>query len=318
MKEKPLLIIGAGSIGERHITVLQKLGYLNLFVYRQRNLPLRNVNSNTIKVITDFNDVHNIKPIAAFICTPTSQHISQAITCSELGIHCLIEKPLSYSLDNFENFQNTVATRKVYVQIAYMLRFHPLMKLVKRHIESKLYGNLLTIQSYWGEYLPDWHPWEDYSTSYAAQKALGGGVALTLSHDIDLILWMANSTIDRQYIIKNHRSNLDVNVESGADIGLQFSNGITAHCHLNFFEKSPYRRYRFVFDDASFELDYFSNKLAIHTKEGIEYIEDKFERNQMFEAQTIKFFKKLHDFTIEESISNLNISKTIINICTNE
>ena len=41
-----------------------------------------------------------------------------------------------------------------------------------------------------GEYLPYWHPKEDYKKSYASRKKLGGGVILTLIHEIDYLFWI--------------------------------------------------------------------------------------------------------------------------------
>ena len=41
-------------------------------------------------------------------------------------------------------------------------------------------------RSEWGEFLPNWHPKENYKKSYAANKKMGGDISLTLSHDLDL------------------------------------------------------------------------------------------------------------------------------------
>ncbi len=124
-------------------------------------------------------------------------------------------------------------------------------------MDSEELGKLLSIQTYWGEYLPDWHPWEDYRQSYAARRELGGGVALTLSHDLDLVNWLAGSAVKTWNTLKNYRSSLEIDVESGADVSLGYENGITAHCHLNFHERVPRRWYRFVWEEGSVEIDYF-------------------------------------------------------------
>ncbi len=315
-KENPLLLVGAGSIGERHIGILQKLGYTNINVYRQRNLPLRNIGADTVHIFTNWNEVNAIKPVAAFICTPTSQHLIQAIDCASKGIHLLVEKPLASGTSGLEDLKNIIEDKNVYLQVAYMLRFHPLMQKIKEIIATNIYGDLLNFQTYWGEYLPHWHPWEDYRKSYAAQKELGGGAALTLSHDIDLAIWLADSEISNYSTIKNYRSSLEVNVESGADINLSFKNGITGHCHVNFFEKSPKRNYRFVFENASVEIDYFKNELNILSGNNVETIQaGNFDRNNMFKEQCKYFMNKIYDFSVDESLKQVNQSEEIINIC---
>ena len=315
-KNIPLLVIGAGSIGERHIHVLQNLGYNNIFVYRQRNLPLRTISQKSVKTFTNWDMIKEITPVAAFICTPSSYHITQAIDCANLGIHLLVEKPLSSELSNFKMLRETVEKHNVNLQVGYMLRYHPLMQQLKGFIQSNLFGNLLSYQSYWGEYLPNWHPWENYRNSYAAQKNLGGGVALTLSHDIHLILWLSESKLIDYSIIKNYRANLEIDVESGADISMKFENGITGHCHLNYFEKATKRYYRLVFDEASVEINYDKNEMII-TEDGMARIvkAEGFERNQMFEEQCKYFISKINNFSIEDSLKQIEESEQIIKIC---
>ena len=70
-----------------------------------------------------------------------------------------------------------------------MLRHDPRIIFLKSKIENKLnkvkYANFF-LQTF----MPEWHPWENYHKSYASNKALGGGVLLTCSHEIDLsVFW---------------------------------------------------------------------------------------------------------------------------------
>ena len=313
----PLLIMGAGSIGERHIGILQKLGYSNIWVYRQCNGSLRNIDENSIHVLTDLSLTDQIKPSAAIICTPTAQHLKQALFCAERGIPVLIEKPLSDNLAGFDQLKATVLRNNGYVQTAYMLRFYPLFKSIKSVIENKELGNLLSMQTYWGEYLPDWHPWEDYRHSYAARKEMGGGAALTLSHDVDLVNWFSGNKVKNWSTMKNYRSALEINVESGADISIAYENGITAHCHVNFHERVPKRCYRFVFDEGSIEVDYLQSSMIFYRqKETISQTIPDFDRNQLYEAQLLYFFRQINDENRSQAaINSIRESEAIIKIC---
>mgnify|MGYP003670733758 CR=1 FL=1 len=312
-KGDPVLVFGAGSIGERHIGVLQKMGYLNIWVYRKRLFPLRNIDASTIHTITNLNQVKDHKPSFAIICTPTALHLEQTLFCVENNIPVLVEKPLSHSLAGFEELHAMVVKNSAVVHIAYMLRYHPFMQRIKKWVVNQEFGDLLNIQTYWGEYLPDWHPWEDYSTSYPACKELGGGVALTLSHDIDLVNWIAGSEIVEWHNLKNYRSNLDVNVEAGSDISMAYQNGITAHCHLNYFEKVARRYYRFILDNASIEVDYLNNTMTLLFPNGeIErQVLQNFDRNELFEKQLEGFVLNLRKSDPTKMIE----SKKIIEIC---
>ncbi|WP_428655427.1 Gfo/Idh/MocA family protein [Runella sp.] len=312
-----LLVIGAGSIGERHIEVLQSLGYHTIHVYRQRMLPLRNVQNDSVHCFTDFAEMDSIKPYAAIICTPTAQHLAQALDCVKRGIHVLVEKPLAANTERIEELKVAAAQTNSLVQVAYMLRYHPLMQQLKSIISNKRFGNLLSFSTYWGEYLPNWHPWEDYRASYAAKRELGGGVALTLSHDLDIVNWLVDELPQHWQRSFNYRSDLEVNVESGASFLLEYSNGITGVVQLNFYQKIPKRTYDLVFDDAFVTFDYFQNKITIQTTNGVEIIEEKhFERNEMFREQTRDFLKNT-TLAFANSLTDryLRESEAILKMC---
>lgn len=317
--DSPILVFGAGSIGERHLGILQKLGYTNLWVYRQRNLPLRTLDRGTLRVISDLTELDGEKITAAVICTPTSQHLPQTLWCVRRRIPVLIEKPLSDTLEGLVELEVALAERPTLIQVAYMLRYHPFFRKIKKLIENEELGTLLSVQTYWGEYLPDWHPWEDYRQSYAARQELGGGVALTLSHDRDLVNWLARSPVKHWNTLKNYRSSLEINVESGADVSLGYENGVTAHCHLNFHERVPRRWYRFVFEEGSVEVDYFKATYSLMQpgRDTITHTLENFDRNQLFEDQTTDFFQKINCGSFADySLRALNESRMILNICT--
>lgn len=315
-KQDPVLVIGGGSIGERHIGNLLTLGYTNIVVLRSRMLPFRTVDASKVTIVTDWESALALKPKAAFICTPTSLHISQAIRCAENGISILAEKPLSHSAEGIDDLIAICRKTGVYVQVGYMMRYHPHAETIKKWIQDQTWGKLVSFSTHWGEHLPDWHPWEDYRESYAARKELGGGAALTLSHDLDLVLWMMESNLVSHHLIQNFSSGLEVNVDSAADFLLGFENGVTGHVHLNFFQKVPRREYRFEFTEASVCFDFFKHQIEIKTKGNVETITmENFERNDLFLRQTIGFFRNMESFSIEQSIQNIQDAAMVTQLC---
>jgi len=313
-KDDYCLIVGAGSIGERYIRNLWELGHKNIVVLRRKNLPFRNIAQARVQVTTSWDEALLLRPKIAFVCNPTSMHLSSAMVCVENGIHVLVEKPLSHTIDGLPELAAKAIEKNTLVQVGYMMRFHPFLNKVFQLILHESFGKLLQIQSHWGEYLPDWHPWEDYRESYAAKSALGGGVALTLSHDLDLANWMAGAKVIKCQKNFNFRSGLQVDVESGADFLLQYGNGVNANVHLNYFQKVKERFYQYIFEDAVVKIDFFRNELIVSKKEGetIEYLEG-FDRNDLF-LQQIKYFFSAIDHP-SSSQSNIAESELIINLC---
>ena len=60
-----------------------------------------------------------------------------------------------------------------------MMRFHPCILKMNSWVNEGKIGKVIHYRSKWGEYLPNWHPWENYKQSYAGKKEMGGGPALT-------------------------------------------------------------------------------------------------------------------------------------------
>ena len=317
---KQIVVFGAGSIGERHIKNLWYLGFRNITVFRQRKLPFRDLDGIKVRVITTWDELECSIPFAAIICSPTSQHLLQTLKCTELGIHCLVEKPLSHNLQDMSLLSDAVKKNNVFVHVGYMMRFHPLIIKIKELIDSNEYGNLLSLNSKWGEYLPDWHPWENYKNSYAAKKDLGGGVSLTLSHDIDVANFLINSKVVQHVKINNYKSNLGIEVESGTDILVKYEDNTTANIHLNFHEKNKERFLKLILDNASIVFNFYNSELIISkpNEKDVILIEENFDRNNLFIDQIKYFFSKINDFTLDESIKNIEDSKIIIKMCTNE
>ena len=72
-------------------------------------------------------------------------------------------------------------------------------------------GEIVNIQCQVGQWLPDWHPYEDYKNAYYARKDLGGGAALTLIHEIHLALELAGKPLSVVGEISEYEKlNLDI------------------------------------------------------------------------------------------------------------
>lgn len=317
--EKNVLVIGVGSIGLRHIKNLLFLGFRNIYAFRRSNSANLIIADREIIVISKWKELLNLDIYATIICSPTSMHLTQALRCLKMGSHLLIEKPLTDKRTGLGRFKKEIAKSRKLIAIAYMLRYHPLLRQVKEIVEKKTYGNLLSFSTKWCEYLPDWHPWENYRQSYAARTDLGGGVALTLSHDIDIVNWLTGSKIAKTKIFKNYRSKLKIDVESGCDILYKYQNGVTGHSHLNYYSKHYERYIELIFDNSTIRVDYVTNSLTIFSNAKKKIIRAKdFDRNQLFINELADFFKKTTEFSLRESVRAVEESEVILNICKKE
>ncbi len=184
----PIIICGLGSVGRRHLYNLQALGRNDIVLLRTGKSTLPDDELGILPVEYDLNHaLLHWQPEGVVISNPTALHLEVAIPAAEAGCHLLIEKPMSHSTDGLDTLTKALRKGGGQVLVGYQFRFHPGLLAVKQLLEKEAIGCLISARVHWGEYLPDWHPWEDYRHSYSARSDLGGGVVLTLSHPFDYL-----------------------------------------------------------------------------------------------------------------------------------
>src|SRR4051812_32333034 len=128
-KRLDVLVVGGGSIGERHVRCFQQTGRANVWLC-EVNPHVRNdvaARYGLANVFDTLDAAVAARPGAAVISTPAHLHVSMASQLARAGVHVLIEKPLSTSLDGIEQLRNIVAEKRVAAMIAYVYRSHPVI-----------------------------------------------------------------------------------------------------------------------------------------------------------------------------------------------
>lgn len=226
------LIAGFGSIGRRHFHNLLTLGERDIVFYHTHHSTLPDNELAGFPVETDLRAALAYNPDAVIISNPTALHLDVAIPAAHCGCHLLIEKPISHSMARLEELQQVIQQNHNKVLVGYQYRFHPGLRQVKKLLDDAAIGEPLSVHAHWGEYLPNWHPWEDYKQGYAARPELGGGVLLTLSHPLDYLRWLLGEVESLSAFTS--QNGLNMTVEDDAEILLQFENGLLGSVHLDY------------------------------------------------------------------------------------
>jgi len=241
-----ILIAGLGSIGRRHFRNLLALGEKNIILVRSHKATLPDDELAGYPVETDIRGaLQKHKPDAVVVANPTGFHLDVAIPAAEAGCHILLEKPVSHSLDGLDTLQNAAQKSGSRILVGFQFRYHPTLNKAHELIQNAALGQVLTLHAHWGEYLPDWHPWEDYRQSYAARTDLGGGVIGTLTHPFDYLRYLLGE-VDSLWSFNGHVSPLELDVEDVAEVGLKFTNGAVGGVHLNYVQRPPVHRLEIV------------------------------------------------------------------------
>ena len=235
---KTLLIVGYGSIGKRHAKLARGLfPHAKIVVLRHKTCEELK-NQYIDHCVTNLEDAIKFKPQIAVIANPASHHLNIAYPLAELGVHLLIEKPISNSSNNVLKLINKCKLKKSILMVGYNLRFMESLKKFREILKKNAIGKILSVRCEVGSYLPSWRPDSDYKSTVSAREELGGGVLLELSHDIDSLIWLfgdvkwVSSSIHRQ-------SNLKIDTEDTAYItfglsGTDNKNNIVANLNMDF------------------------------------------------------------------------------------
>ncbi len=312
------LIVGFGSIGRRHFQNLLTLGEQDISFYRTGHSTLEDGELEGFQVYRELEEALDQGPDGVIVANPTAYHLEAAIPAARRGCHILLEKPISHNRSRVEELVKAVRHSGSRVLVAYQFRYHPSLLQIKDLLDQGAVGKPLSVRSHWGEYLPGWHPWEDYRKSYSARKDLGGGVLLTLSHNFDYLRWLFGDAEVRAALL-GYQSGLGIDVEDTAEVLLQFENQVIASVHLDYLQLPGKHTLEIIGREGSIFWDYYLNRvdLTVRKKEGgVERqsysCPEDFDRNDLF-LEEMKHFREVIEgktspvCTLDDGIQVLNL-----------
>lgn len=186
-----ILVIGTGSIGERHVRCYLATGRAKIGIC-EINDDLRNAVTERYGIAESFNDLAQALACswdAVLIATPAHTHIPIALQAARAGFHLIIEKPLSTSIDGIDELQHVVAEKKLFNAVSYNYRAHPGVVSMKAAIDSGRFGRPLQLYSVMGQNFPTYRP--AYRTIYFADRKQGGGaIQDAITHTFNLAEWL--------------------------------------------------------------------------------------------------------------------------------
>jgi predicted dehydrogenase len=261
-----ILIVGLGSIGRRHLRHFRSLGVKRIDALRSGKATLADEGQpQPDNTYTSIEDALAQKPAAAIICTPSSLHTSYVLAALKQQIPVLCEKPLTHL--HGEALQIESAAGNTPVFIAHNLRFHKGLAWIREQILQNTFGKPLMAQAHFGAYLPDWHSWEDYKESYAAKKDLGGGAALTHTHEPDYLGWLFGG-ITSSFGFDGNIHSLGTDVDEQSSIILKHPGGVISSISLSINQKPAQRYLHIQFDKGTLNFDQLQRTISFTRHDG--------------------------------------------------
>lgn len=318
-KTSPILVIGYGSIGQRHYRNLLILGFTNVAVYdvnlRQVPVDVQHVRALTPSLLKEY--------AVVLVCNPTHLHVSTARDAIRSGAHVFIEKPLSHSSRGIKKLiaEHKEINMKLHqeVMVGCNFRFHPGYQLLTAIIQKKSLGKLLTLNIHIGHDLSQSRKGVDYRKTYAVDPEKGGGVIIDSgSHAVDYLLALLGPVTSIQASYGNI-SELKMKAEDYANVILSFS-GVIVTLILDYFSKPKQHRVEAGFEKGTLVWDFpndtfewFNAKTGKHERQVFYKGMTKDEaRNDMY-LRELKYFIALINGK-SASVSSLSNAAEVTNI----
>jgi predicted dehydrogenase len=213
-----VLVVGVGSIGLRHLRCFQNTGRTRMSIcevdpkLRSRIAEEYRIDRCYANLDAALAGNHD----AAVIATPAHLHVPMALRLAEAGLHLLIEKPLSTSLDGLDELQQFEQSQGLAIAVAYVLRTDPLLGAMRKAIVSGRFGRPVHVIAACGQNFPTYRP--AYREIYYHDHATGGGAIQDgLTHILNAVEWLVGP-IDRVVADAAHEVLEGVSVEDTVNV----------------------------------------------------------------------------------------------------
>jgi predicted dehydrogenase len=286
------LVVGSGSIARRHIGNLRRLlPEAQVACVSSSGRELAAGETAATCQIPSLAAAVDWLPELAVVASPAPLHLDHACALLDHGVPVLIEKPLSDSLARVQLAAPLLARHRDRIEVGYNLRFLSSARRMKELVDEARVGRILGLRVEVGQYLPDWRPQADYRSQVSANKSLGGGVLLELSHELDYLTWLFGR-FDRVFCIASNTGLLEIDVEDHADILLS-RDGLTAQVHMDFLQRRASRSFKVVGEAGTLLWDLIANSISIEGPAGGEILfsDPGVDRNDMYIEQLRGFIE---------------------------
>lgn len=254
------LIIGLGSMGKRRIRNLHFHGQRQIIGYDVRPDRRREAKEKYgIKIIEKFKNLSPQDFDVMIISTSPEAHGDYIRLALRYKKHFFVEHPTSddgYD-DIFKKRGNTIKAPSC------TLRFYRPIKMIKDILEKGKIGKILAFQYHLGQYLPDWHPYEDYRQVYFSKKVTGACREM-LPFELIWLNWLTESTVKEISGSISRVSDLDMDADDIILANLKYKNGIVGNVIIDVISRKPFRTLRVLGSQGVLDWERFDSVIKLY------------------------------------------------------
>lgn len=257
------LVVGLGSMGKRRIRCLQFLGASQIVGCDPRED--RRVETEAkygIRTVTDFAGGLAARPDAMIISTPPDLHIPYAVEAARRGLHFFTEANVVG--DGFEELLGLLrANPKLVGAPSCTMRYYFGPRKIAELVASGVIGRPLTFVYQSGQYLPDWHPWEDYRAYYVSRRPTGGCREIVPFE----LTWLTKAfgAVRSVQAYKGKLSDLDADIDDVYQAILEFQSGVVGCLQVDVIARAPVRHFHLLGAEGNIEWDIIRREVRVYS-----------------------------------------------------
>lgn len=302
-----ICVIGAGSIGSRHIRNLKEL-------YRDRiTIDLLRSGAkggDTLSPELVEKEYYSYEELPKdydiiFITNPTALHFDTLLKSQSHGRHFFIEKPVF--ITGREPIEALACKKESIYYVACPIRYTNVIQYLKKEIDFTKVYSIRCISS---SYLPEWRPGIDYRHTYSARKELGGGVSIDLIHEWDYLCYLLGEP-ERVLSIQGKKSNLEIDSEDISVYLGEYRDKIV-EVHLDYFGRVPVRKLEMYTDEDVIEADLICQKVTYKREDrwvNLQEERDEYQKRELLHFMDIIAGRAINDNDIKTACTTLRITR---------
>lgn len=294
MQPNSEVVVGCGSIGQRHIRNASKLGVTEIVgVDKKETSRQEAIEAGATATYADIDSaLRHHTPAFGIVAVPNHLNVPIAQRLATADIYLFIEKPLSHTQEGVEELIETVNRSNLVTFVECNFRFQPGIRKLRELLEENVIDTPLSVRIEAGSYLPDWHPNEDYREMYSASAEMGGGAVLDYIHELNYCRWLFGD-VQTVTAMTSSRSHLNLETEEIGAILLEMGDGTLCEIHVDYVQRSAARSCKVIGDDGilSWDIDRHTvEQYEPDTDSWIEHELPEWEHNDMYVAELDHFF----------------------------
>ncbi len=156
MSTLSIAVIGAGLIGRKHIAKIKQHPGFTLAGIADIKIDPATAKNAGAPTFTDHRQLlDQARPQAVIIAAPNQLHAEIGIDCARRGIHILVEKPVTDTLDAAARLIAEVKKAGIKSLIGHHRRHHRQVRALQTLLRERRIGTLVGVSAIWAAYKPD-------------------------------------------------------------------------------------------------------------------------------------------------------------------